>query len=95
MKTPQAHVVELLMRWLSGLRFPTLFVIAAALFFADLVVPDMVPFVDEILLGLTTILLGRLKLRKSQEVRDRSRPTRRAPEVEVIVEPPSKTWRRA
>ncbi len=45
----------------SNLRYPQLFALTAGLFVLDLLVPDMVPFVDEILLGLLTVLLGRLK----------------------------------
>ncbi len=76
MKTPQAHVRDLVLQWLAGLEFPTLFVVAAALFAVDLVVPDMIPFADEILLGLATLILGRMKQRKAM------------PPVEVVVEHP-------
>ena len=31
------------------------------LFGVDLVIPDMIPFVDEILLGLGTVLLGSMR----------------------------------
>jgi hypothetical protein len=40
------------------LRFPRLFALTAALFALDLVVPDAIPFADEILLALATALLG-------------------------------------
>ncbi len=53
-----------LFTWLSGLRSWQLFVLAAALFVADLVVPDPIPFVDEMMLGLATLLLGRWKRRR-------------------------------
>lgn len=43
------------------LRFPTLFLITGGLFLFDLVVPDLVPFVDEILLGLGTLILSSWK----------------------------------
>jgi hypothetical protein len=43
------------------LRFPTLFAVTAALFLIDLVVPDMIPFADELLLGLGTLVLARWK----------------------------------
>lgn len=54
-----------LMRWLGRLSYPRLFVLAAVLFGIDLVVPDVVPFVDEILLGLGTLLLANWKTRKA------------------------------
>ncbi len=44
--------------FLSQLRFPYLFVLTAGVFFLDLLVPDLVPFADEILLGLGTLLLA-------------------------------------
>ena len=51
----------LITRFASRLRFPQLFVFAAVLFFIDLLIPDLIPFFDEILLGLVTLLLGSLK----------------------------------
>ncbi len=57
-------VVRLLLRWLGGLRFPQLFLVFAGLFVVDVVIPDMVPFVDEILLGLATLLLASLRGRR-------------------------------
>jgi hypothetical protein len=50
-----------LMRFASRLRFPQLFLLAAVLFLVDLAIPDVIPFVDEILLGLATLLLGSLR----------------------------------
>ncbi len=48
---------------LARLRFPTLFLIFAGLFLLDLFVPDFVPFIDELLLGIVTLLLAMLKRR--------------------------------
>ena len=56
---------RLVTRFAAGLRFPTLFKIVAALFVLDLVVPDLVPFYDEILLALGTLLLGSIKSRRA------------------------------
>ena len=50
--------------WLSRLRSWQLFLVAAALFVADLLIPDPIPFVDEIMLALTTLLLARWKGRR-------------------------------
>lgn len=52
-----------IVRWLDSLRFPTLLLVAALLLLVDLFVPDVVPFVDEILLALVTVLLARIKRR--------------------------------
>ena len=43
------------------LRFRTLFLVTAALFAIDTVVPDPIPFIDELLLGLGTLLLAALR----------------------------------
>ena len=62
--TPSRNpVVRLLFRWLGRLRFPQLFLLFAGLFVIDFVIPDMIPFVDEILLGLATLLLASLRNR--------------------------------
>ena len=59
-------MTKLLMRFFGGLRFPWLFAVTAVLFGIDLIVPDFVPFVDELLLGLTTLLLGTWRAKKSE-----------------------------
>jgi hypothetical protein len=56
---------RLVTRFAAGLRFPTLFLLVAGLFVLDLFIPDLVPFADEILLALGTLLLGSLKRRGS------------------------------
>ncbi len=49
---------SLISRFASRLKYPQLFFVTLALFLVDLVVPDLFPFIDEILLGLLTVLLG-------------------------------------
>lgn len=56
-------ITKLLLRFSEGLRFPTLFFVTATLFVVDLMIPDMIPFVDELLLGLGTLVLGSLRRR--------------------------------
>ena len=53
-----------LLRWFARLSYPRLFLLAAGLFAADLVIPDFIPFADELLLGLGTLLLANWKHRK-------------------------------
>ncbi len=48
----------------SKLRFPTLFKVVLGLFVLDFITPDFIPFVDEILLGLSAALLAAWKKRK-------------------------------
>lgn len=50
--------------WFSRLRHPQLFAVMAGLFLFDLVVPDFIPFIDELLLGLGTVFLGNWKRRR-------------------------------
>ena len=50
-----------LAQWASGLRFPKLLLLTSGIFLLDLLVPDLLPFVDEILLGLATLLLANLR----------------------------------
>lgn len=50
-----------LLAFAGRLRFRTLFMVTAALFAVDVVIPDVVPFVDEILLGLGTLVLASLR----------------------------------
>lgn len=54
-------------RYLESLRFPWLLLLATLLFFVNLFIPDALPFIDEILLALVAIILGRLKRKPKQE----------------------------
>ena len=47
-----------------GLRFPGLFVLLAVLTLVDMLLPDPLPFVDELGLALLTLLLGLWKDRR-------------------------------
>lgn len=49
------------LRWASGLRFPYLLLLVSALFIGNLLIPDVIPFVDEIIMALVTLLLASLK----------------------------------
>jgi hypothetical protein len=66
---------DLITRFAGGLRFPTLFMLVAALFVVDLVIPDMIPFMDEILLALGTLLLAGLRKRREPSVEPGARVT--------------------
>lgn len=54
-------IIALLLTYSQGLRFKNLFLLAVGLFIIDLIIPDVIPFADEILLGLATIILSRWK----------------------------------
>ncbi len=53
----------LFQRFFDRLRFPQLFTLTAILFGVDLLIPDLIPFADEILLGLMTTLFASWKNR--------------------------------
>lgn len=60
----RALIIPTITKFLGGLRFRNLFLITAALFAINLIVPDFIPFADELLLGLATLVLARWKDRK-------------------------------
>ena len=56
-------VSRLITRITAGMRFPTLFLVVGGLFLLDLVVPDLIPFYDEIMLAMLTVLIGSIRKR--------------------------------
>ncbi len=54
------------LEWARRLRYPTLFKITAAIFLLTVFIPDPIPLVDEVLLGLGTLLLANWKRRKDE-----------------------------
>lgn len=60
-KMARGGVVGIILRWASSLRFPVVFGLMAVLFILNLIIPDVIPFVDEILMGLLAVLLGSLR----------------------------------
>ena len=83
MKNP---VVAWLLSFASQLRFPWLLALTVGLLLADLVIPDLIPFVDEILLSLTALVLA--SFRKPRKVQQEETFTDKAEKGQVIdVEP--------
>jgi hypothetical protein len=68
MQTPAGYFKERLLGYAKRLRFPRLLAATATLFVIDLVVPDIIPFADEVLLGLVTMVLASLKQRRRDSV---------------------------
>jgi len=61
-----AHFITLsVLGWLRRLSYPRLFMLTAVLFACNLLIPDPLPFVDELLLGLVALLLAGRKRRAS------------------------------
>ena len=58
MGVARTPIVALALRYLSRLRFPTLFALAAALLAVNLFFPDPVPVLDELLLATLPVALG-------------------------------------
>ena len=54
------------LQYAARLRYPKLLALALVLFIADLIIPDFIPFADEILLGVISLLLAGLKKRKGE-----------------------------
>lgn len=67
MNLSRAPLVAAFLRYAAGLRFRQLFFVAGGLFLLDMLVPDLVPFADEILLGLLTLLFGAWRKRQRDE----------------------------
>ena len=57
---------KILNKTASKLRFPWLALATAGLFVANVFIPDAIPMVDEILLGLATLLLARIRKPESR-----------------------------
>jgi hypothetical protein len=60
-KLARGGLAGVFLRWAAGLRFPFVFALMAIMFIVNLLIPDMIPFVDEIVMGLVAILLASLK----------------------------------
>jgi hypothetical protein len=72
MTTPRRAVNAGLLAWAGKRRFPTLLLVTGGLFLIDLVVPDLVPLADELLLGLATLVLARWK--DQRQIRSADKP---------------------
>ena len=57
----QIPIISAILAFADGLKFRQLFLLAGALFLLDLLIPDFIPFADELLLGLLTLLLAAWK----------------------------------
>jgi len=53
-----------------NLRFPTLFLILGLLTLIDFLIPDFIPYIDEIALAILTVLFGMWKNRKPMNYQD-------------------------
>ncbi len=51
-------------RFAPRVKHPLLFLAVLALFVVDLLIPDLIPFIDELMLGLLTAFLGAWRARR-------------------------------
>lgn len=54
-------IIALFLSFANQLKFRNLFLIIISLFTLNIFVPDFIPFIDEIILGLLAIILANLK----------------------------------
>jgi Family of unknown function (DUF6116) len=52
---------RLILDFAANLRFPQLFLVTLGLFVLDMIIPDVIPFADEILLGLVTLIAASIR----------------------------------
>jgi hypothetical protein len=60
--------VTMFLAFTDKLKFGNLFLIVVGLFVIDLFVPDFIPLIDEIILGLLAILLANWKKERREEI---------------------------
>ena len=62
-----ASFISIFLAYANRLRFRNLFLLITGLFIIDLLVPDMIPMVDEIILGLLAAMLANWKKDKAEK----------------------------
>jgi hypothetical protein len=73
-KLARGGLAGFLLRWASGLRFPYLFLLTALLFVFNLFVPDVVPVVDELIMGLVAMTLASIRKKPGEKSIAKSPP---------------------
>ncbi|MEW8323870.1 MAG: DUF6116 family protein [Candidatus Thiodiazotropha taylori] len=60
-------IIAAILKFADRLRFRQLFLLTGTLFLLDLVIPDVIPFADELILGLLTLLFAAWRKPKQQQ----------------------------
>jgi len=60
-------MIDIFLKNANQLRFRNLFFLVISLFLVDLLLPDFIPFIDEIILGLLAIILANWKKERNQD----------------------------
>jgi len=68
--------------FLSRLKFPQLFLVLAALFAADMIIPDPILFLDEAILGVLAVMFGLWRNRSEDDEEDQPPMKNITPEKE-------------
>jgi len=63
---PRSPLTTLVQRFLPRMRYPYLFLILGGLFLVDLVIPDPIPLVDELLLAILTFIAATFTSRRDE-----------------------------
>ena len=82
---PRSLLATLVARFLPRLRYPYLFLILGGLFLVDLVIPDPIPMLDEVLLAVLTFLAATLTTR--EESRPPPRDITPAEDEDLVIGP--------
>ncbi len=75
----------LILRIARRLRFPQLFMLTAGLFVLDLLIPDLIPFLDEFVLGLATLLFGAWTRRKKEHLEETQEETQEEEDDQDVI----------
>jgi len=70
----RSPLVALLTSFFARLRYPYMFAIVASLFLVDMLIPDLLPLADEILLAVVTVLLASRKVEREPAPADEDDP---------------------
>ena len=89
-KPASSPLTALVNRLLPRLRYPYLFLVLGALFLVDLIVPDPIPLVDEVLLAVLAFIAATFTTRKDTdpEPRDVTPPEKDGPLLSSGEDPP-------
>ncbi|MCH8163015.1 MAG: hypothetical protein IIA99_02825 [Proteobacteria bacterium] len=60
-------IIETFLKNANQLKFKNIFFLVVGLFIIDLLVPDFIPYIDEIILGLLAIILANWKKERKQD----------------------------
>jgi hypothetical protein len=72
----ESSKAEVVAKVARKIRFPKLFALMTVLFVVDLAIPDQVPFIDEVMLGLMSAAFGMWRTRRAPALPPAAPPDR-------------------